>query len=111
LNLEAKGDFLKRGYYEASYLWNGNYIINQPDFCRNIHRLNLTIGFAVGKGKALRIGINGINLLDSGSDFSSSLSSSSLVRNWSPIPRRSFLFSLSYRFNNSNKRPLPTVSF
>ena len=111
VNLDAKGDFLKRGYYEASYLWNGLFILKQPDYNRNIHRLNIAVGIAVGKEKALRIGLHGVNLLDGGSDYITSLTGSSLSWTWNPVPGRSFLMSLTYRFNNTAKRPLPTISF
>ena len=111
VNLGAKGDFLKRGYYEASYLWNGLFIVKQPDFNRNINRLNLAVGIAVGKEKALRIGLHGVNLLDSGSDYITTMTGSSLSRTWNPVPGRSFLLSLTYRFNNTAKRPLPSIIF
>ncbi|MBQ6577306.1 MAG: carboxypeptidase regulatory-like domain-containing protein [Bacteroidales bacterium] len=111
VNLDARGDFLKRGYYEASYLWNGLFILKQPDYNRNINRLNLAVGIAVGKEKALRIGLHGVNLLDSGSDYVTSLTGSSLSRTWNPVPGRSFLLSFTYRFNNTAKRPLPTITF
>jgi hypothetical protein len=111
INLEARGDFLKRGYYEVSYLWNGLFVIKQPDYNRNIHRLNLAIGIAVGKGKAFRIGLHGVNLLDSGSDYTTSLTGSYFSRTWNPVPGRSFLLGFTYRFNNTAKRPLPTINF
>ena len=111
INLEARGDFLKRGYYEVSYLWNGLFFIKQPDYNRNIHRLNLSIGIAVGKGKAFRIGLHGVNLLDSGSDYTTSLTGSYFSRTWNPVPGRSFLLGFTYRFNNTAKRPLPTINF
>ena len=111
IEFEAKGDFLTRCYYDASYLWNGQYQFHNPVFNRSIHRLNFTVGIALGKAKAIKIGLHGVNLLDSGSDYSVLISNSSLSRTWNPVPGRSFLMSLTYRFNNSAKRPLPTLSF
>ena len=111
IEFEAKGDFLTRCFYDVSYLWNGQYQFHNPDFSRSLHRLNLTVGVTLGKAKALKIGLHGVNLLDSGSDYSVFLSSSSLSRTWNPVPGRSFLVSLTYRFNNSAKRPLPAIVF
>lgn len=98
---EIKTVPVKRTYADLYYNWtplrefSGKW--NKNDF----HELNVNVGMSLMK-QALRIGFAGLNLLNSSQVYSSITTPDNLTNSWKPSFGRTFLITLSYRFNTIN---------
>lgn len=75
----------------------------------DIHRLNVDAGIDLFRNRC-RITLSGYDLLSGGSEYSERFTESSYVRTWTPAYGRFYLLKLTYRFNNTNGRLMPSYS-
>ena len=87
--------------------FNASYRFQNIDFLRGVgtdyfdHNLSASISYSFFK-RTMQVSIEGINLLDTGTSFTNSVTAESSVQTWKPIYGRYLMVSFKYFFRNKS---------
>ena len=87
--------------------FNASYRFQNIDFLRGVgtdyfdHNLSASISYSFLK-RTMQVSIEGINLLDTGTSFTNSVTAESSVQTWRPIYGRYLMVSFKYFFRNKS---------
>lgn len=87
--------------------FNASYRFQNIDFLRGVgtdyfdHNLSASISYSFLK-RTMQVSIEGINLLDTGTSFTNSVTAESSVQTWKPIYGRYLMISFKYFFRNKS---------
>lgn len=92
---------LKNLYANVDYIWEPVKVLSGMGTSVDMHELNLHAGMNLFK-QAVKLGVSGLNLLNSGSVYESVMTENSFNQSWKPSYGRTFLVTLSVRLNTPN---------
>lgn len=103
--IEFKTVPFKLTYADISYFWTPVRVLSGTGSDTDFHELNMSFGVSLFK-QALKVGITGLNLLNSSSVYSSEMTDNNFIQSWRPSFGRSLLLTVRLRLNSANPNNL-----
>lgn len=104
---DVKADYrpTNKTYIKGLYSWKPFRVLSGTGRNADLHELDVECGLSLMK-QALHLSVSGVNLLNGGNLYSSTMSETSFSQSWKPVFGRYFMLSLTYRFNHGSQSSL-----